>query len=290
MIRLTKFQELRAALEKLGINEFFDHELEKRLNAGNFALDEADLDDLVFSSNGIYYVKDGTLAKVVIHISDKETHFIQRENETAFRALDDEDFSNEELIRAIHKYHFTYCETLQRMFGSKKKHRYHLSKRTDGLFCYSYISNNTVVKEKSDQKMFACQHCLDNLKRITGRTYTKETFPIEEIYNNPATDNLLLDTGYPLDCDAVPNIYSKDWTRISEREKKNSGYKCQDCGKDFSDSQDRSELHCHHINSDKTNNSSSNLRVLCVECHSKYHPHMHNQNHPANQQPGQPIL
>lgn len=280
MIRLTKFQELRAALEKLGINEFFDYKLEKKLNAGNFELES--LDDLVLSSSGIYYVKNGALSKVVLHISDKETHFIQR-NETAFRALQSGDFSNGELMKAIHRYHFTYCQKLQEMFVQGKRHRYHLSKRTDGLFHYSYIHNNKVMKKKSDQKMLACQYCLDNLASITRKTYVKETFQIGEIYNNPATDNLLSDTGYRLDCDAVPNIYSKDWPKISAREKKNAEYKCKDCGKDFSDQQDQSELHCHHINSDKANNSSSNLKVLCAECHEKYHPHMHNQHLPANQ-------
>lgn len=284
MIRLTKFQELRAALEKLGINEFFDYELEKKLNAGNFELESPD--DLVLSSNGIYYVKNGTLSKVVLHISDKETHFIQRESEVAFRALQSGDFSNEELIKAIHRYHFTHCKTLREMFEGGRRHRYHLSKRSDGLFHYSYISNNTVTKKKSDQKMLACRYCLDNLKRITGRAYAPETFQIKEIYNNPV--NLLSDVGYRLDCNAVPNIYSKDWPKISAREKKNAGYKCKDCGRDFSDQENQSELHCHHINSDKTNNSSSNLRVLCAECHGKYHPHMHNQHLPANQQPRQP--
>lgn len=283
MIRLTKFQELRAALEKFGINEFFDHELEKKLDAGNFVLGEGDLDDLVLSSSGIYYVKDGTLAKVVIHISDIEKHFIQRNSKAAFKALESGDFSDGELIKAIHRYHFTYCQKLQDMFEQGRRHRYHLSKRNDGFFHYSYIHNNAVMKKNPDQKILACQYCLDNLARITRKTYIKETFQIEEIYNNPATDNLLPDTGYRLDCDAVPNIYSKDWAKISEQEKKNSGYKCQDCGKDFSRRQDRSELHCHHINSDRTNNSSSNLRVLCAKCHSKYHSHMHNQHLPANQ-------
>ena len=288
MIQLTKFQELRDAIEQLGISEFA-YELEKKLNSGNFELE--DINDLVLCDNGIYHVKNGILTKVILHIADIDSHFIQR-NPEAFEALQSEKFSDMELMKAIHKYHFTNCDTLQTMFRANRQHRYHLSKRIDGLFYYSYIRDNEVTRKNPDQKLFACKYCLNNLGSITGEGYDRETFEISEIYNNPSTNanDLLQDNGYTLDCDAVPNIYTKDWPQISEREKKNKGYKCQECGRDFSNQPDKNELHCHHINSDRTNNSSSNLRVLCANCHAGYHPHMRNQHLPPNQQERRPTL
>lgn len=276
MIQLTEFQELRDVIEQLGISEFA-YELEKKLNSGNFELEKENINDLVLCDNGIYHVKNGILTKVILHIADINFHFIQR-NPGAFNALQSEDFSNMELVEAIHRYHFTNCDVLQRMFRENRQQRYHLSKRIDGLFYYSYIENNKVTRKNSDQKLFACMPCLKNLRSITGEGYDRETFEISEIYNNPSTsaNDLLQDNGYTLDCDAVPNIYTKDWPKIREREKKNKGYKCQECDRDFSNQQDSHELHCHHIDSNKTNNRSSNLQVLCANCHEKHHPHMRN--------------
>ena len=278
MIQLTEFQELRHAIEQLGISEFA-YELEKKLNSGNFELEKENINDLVLCDNGIYHVKNGILTKVILHIADKDINprFI-RDNDEAFNALQSENISNMKLIEAIHRYHFTNCDALQRMFRENRQHRYHLSKRIDGLFYYSYIEKNKVTRKNPDQKLLACTYCLSNLGSITGEAYDNKTFEISEIYNNSSTNanDLLEDNGYTLDCDAVPNIYTKDWPKIREREKKNKGYKCQECNRDFSNQQDSHELHCHHIDSNKTNNRSSNLQVLCANCHKRHHPHMRN--------------
>ena len=279
MIQLTEFQELRDVIEQLGISEFA-YELEKKLNSGNFELEKENINDLVLCDNGIYHVKNGILTKVILHIPDKDSYFIQKNHRDpeAFNALKSENFSNTKLIKAIHRYHFTNCTKLQDMFRKNNQHRYHLSKRIDGLFYYSYIENSKVTRKNPNQKLLACNYCLGNLRNITGKEYDNKTFEISEIYNNSSTNanDLLQDNGYTLDCDAVPNIYTKDWPKIREREKKNKGYKCQECDRDFSNQQNSHELHCHHIDSNKTNNRSSNLQVLCTDCHKRHHPHMRN--------------
>ena len=47
----------------------------------------------------------------------------------------------------------------------------------------------------------------------------------------------------------------------------------EDCGIDLNDN--RKLLHTHHANGRKSDNISSNLKVLCVECHSKQPSHEH---------------
>lgn len=64
-------------------------------------------------------------------------------------------------------------------------------------------------------------------------------------------------------------IRDKEWQELSQRKKAEVGYKCQQCGRDFSDA--RCELVLHHINGDSFDDSDSNLIVLCDDCHTKAH-------------------
>jgi 5-methylcytosine-specific restriction endonuclease McrA len=60
-------------------------------------------------------------------------------------------------------------------------------------------------------------------------------------------------------------IYGEDWTgelRVKVRLRDN--YTCQSCGK-------KRSLDVHHIDSNKHNNSESNLILLCRSCHLKTH-------------------
>ena len=62
--------------------------------------------------------------------------------------------------------------------------------------------------------------------------------------------------------------YTWDWEKISEayREKKN--YICEKCKIEV-EPLDRFYIHVHHKDKDKTNNNESNLRCLCIRCHSR---------------------
>ena len=67
------------------------------------------------------------------------------------------------------------------------------------------------------------------------------------------------------------NVYPLDWSRLAGRIKAERNYTCEDCAckKDG-----KSELHLHHIDGNKFNNTPVNLKVLCWKCHTKYHSHM----------------
>lgn len=44
---------------------------------------------------------------------------------------------------------------------------------------------------------------------------------------------------------------------------------CVDCGT-------RPAVHRHHMDEDLNNHSEENVRLLCLECHSEYHPNLKN--------------
>lgn len=63
--------------------------------------------------------------------------------------------------------------------------------------------------------------------------------------------------------------YTKDWHEISTKYKEKHNYTCENCGITITDPFDRQYIHVHHINGDKTFNDESNLKCLCIDCHSK---------------------
>jgi len=74
------------------------------------------------------------------------------------------------------------------------------------------------------------------------------------------------------DINAPPNEYSSGFDDVSEMVRKQSGWKCDNCGLDLS--QNHKYLHTHHINSIKSDNRQDNLRSLCIKCHSDQPDHL----------------
>jgi len=60
--------------------------------------------------------------------------------------------------------------------------------------------------------------------------------------------------------------YVRDWPSISYMFRKSNEWKCESCMIDLSSH--RNLLHAHHVDRNKNNNDYSNLRSLCVSCHS----------------------
>ena len=71
-------------------------------------------------------------------------------------------------------------------------------------------------------------------------------------------------TGKPKE---VERRYTSDWPQIARAYKQHRKYVCEDCR--VSLIRARNLMHVHHIDLDPQNNKVSNLRALCVECHSK---------------------
>jgi 5-methylcytosine-specific restriction endonuclease McrA len=75
--------------------------------------------------------------------------------------------------------------------------------------------------------------------------------------------------------DTAPlNVYSQDWNEISERTKRQRGYRCAKCNTVLGQS-DSKFLHVHHRNGQKHDNRESNLEVLCIGCHAEEPMHGH---------------
>lgn len=67
--------------------------------------------------------------------------------------------------------------------------------------------------------------------------------------------------------------YTNDWKNIAARKRKERNFTCEECNVRLEEF--RWLLHVHHLDRNKENNDSNNLRVLCALCHSLPEDHAH---------------
>jgi RNase P subunit RPR2 len=267
-MQLTKFFDLKKAITRIGVDKF-EQNILNRVSLGTL---EANEETTILGDYGVYYLEKGILVKVLVHITGKDKRWIEKK-EKAIEAFNSKRYDEEDFIKALHKYHFTKCTTLNTMFAGGKGHKYFMSQATDGYFNYNITAENSVVYQSKEQKLNVCKNCLKVLTELTNNEYQAREFTIKNIFDTNIIK--LSNVEFDLDCKSVPNIYSNDWGLISNKAKEAVNWTCESCEKK---PKNRRDLHCHHIDSSRNNNLVSNLRVLCASCHSDEHSHMKKQN------------
>lgn len=176
-------------------------------------------------------------------------------------------------------YHIANCRTYQGMVNKNRKDRYVIATRDDGLFVINRIVDNQIISTQ-EERLRICKNCLMCLNWKKYKTLTSEQrdkivqdFSLQDFFHC-YPKNLLNSRGHSRDKIAVKNLYPANWDEITKRHKKDAHYRCSKCKINLSRNQKFLDL--HHCDGNKSNNIPSNLQVLCVECHSKIHPHMKN--------------
>jgi hypothetical protein len=84
------------------------------------------------------------------------------------------------------------------------------------------------------------------------------------------------------DVHAPANTYSPLFFRIAKAIKQKRGYRCEqiDCKIDLSAAAHQRFLHAHHIDADKSDSHSSNIKLLCIRCHALQFQHAHVRENP----------
>lgn len=275
-MEFTDFAKLQFSIKRMGIDTF-ERDLLEKLELGTLEGDTKNTENIILGELGIYHLEKGVLAKVILHITDIGKMWIEKKP-TAIEHFNQKNYHHPEFIKALHKYHFTKCTTLNDMFRNNRKKRYYKAQRTDGKFKYAVIDNNQTVYESGEQELYVCQYCLGVLRNLTEENYAVENFKPNDVFDtnmNPPT----IPNTFDLECNAVPNIYQADWREIATQAKRQANWKCEKCGGDFEEN--RKFLHCHHVDSMRTNNRSSNLKVLCIRCHANEPNHRHLTNTPT---------
>lgn len=170
----------------------------------------------------------------------------------------------------LHKYHVSWCKTLEYMDGSGRFKRY--IKKTD-------IESNIFKGKKSDDVevesvLYACINCRTKMSDTWGPSLyydvtTMDMLKFFSLYGKQDMRDPKTNRSYSV-------VYPKHWSAISKMYREKANWKCEECGRSFAN--EKHLLDVHHINGIRSDVSKANLRVLCKEHHAEQPLHSHYKN------------
>jgi len=188
------------------------------------------------------------------------------------------------VVRAIEdptqgrKYHLADCDTLEKMRAEGRFNRYVVTQAASGEFEISGFDPTTRREVTGNARLQVCMNCLKLLNYksyLLGtsqeRRCVRDHFDLIEFFETYSTRFKRLPSG--LAAKAGASIYTEDWAEVSQRLRAEARYTCEECRVCLEEH--KALLHVHHINGIKNDNSRSNLRVLCKDCHRKQPNHQH---------------
>lgn len=174
--------------------------------------------------------------------------------------------------------HLAYCKTLRSMDSQGRFERYHLSRNPKRTYLISgqpnYWSNHTT---EGEAELAICKDCLnfldyDGYRRVRRSDRDERTINFD--YDRFFSIYSSMFKKMPRNAENDPAGYVENWKQISIETRIGKNFTCEECGFQ-ADPSKSSYIHVHHINGDKQDNSSSNLRVLCIDCHRMQPGHGH---------------
>ena len=232
------------------------------LERGSLILSGEELDEALHFPAGIAAIGN---TQITLHIFQP------------FAALDD----LEKTPSPKPRYHVADCRTLEEMRQRGRFNRYVSTAEADGYFRVEPWDFETQTRgDEMLSKLAPCQNCLKYLnydgfdeRRQQERRSIANNFDIRKFFKNYEPIFRCLPLYNP---DNFPEgNYTADWARVSEGVRISEKWKCKNCGVDLSDY--RHLLHAHHLDGNRGNNKSGNLKALCCVCHQKqpFHERMH---------------
>lgn len=174
------------------------------------------------------------------------------------------------------KFHVTWCGTLQNMQSRNRFKRYTATNDLSGEFKIFGANSYRGEAQEAKANLVVCQSCLSKLNYKGAREYKKrqqitDAFSIPEFFETYSSFFKFMPSSFA----SRKNGYSENWKEISSTVRAECGYVCQTCNINLKTYPNL--LHVHHINGVKHDNSRSNLKALCADCHRKepLHEHMH---------------
>lgn len=178
------------------------------------------------------------------------------------------------------KLHFSVCETLENMRKKGRFERYRATNVTSDEYAVDVRApSGDGVQE--NVSLHPCRNCLRVLDYDGYRDASSEEKEkiVLEFNTRDAMDKLW--ENFDVFRQEVSDLqsahsrtgYTPDWGDVSDEVRRANDWRCNSCGVDLSHA--RGLLHLHHVDGDKHNNSSENLRCLCKDCHSKQPNHAH---------------
>lgn len=216
-LKALQFPELKALRDKMNARSEPDLDMGMRLSEVPVTKDDFEIDD------EIPIIQN---RKVVLYIREP---------------------TNFDKYGTLPKYHILHCSTLKDMQENDDYHKYHATRRTDGMFLVK-LSNKAPSELR---KLTLCLNCFKKLKEC----YSWNVFPTDP-------------EKFPLEDWFEPffDYSSEDWKKRSQDCRKKANWTCQECNINLESNPYL--LHAHHKWGTKFNDPED-LIALCIGCHAK---------------------
>jgi hypothetical protein len=175
------------------------------------------------------------------------------------------------------KVHVADCQTLEQMRQRNRFQRYRAVVNTSGDF---EVFGHSKISFRSREGATRLRVCINCLKHLNYKGYVSSSARQREILNHFDLKNFFahyssLFRYLPKSFIENKGHYSDDWKEISAQYRASKSFNCESCRVDLN--QHKALLHTHHIDGNKRNNTQSNLKALCADCHRKQplHDHMY---------------
>ena len=174
------------------------------------------------------------------------------------------------------RFHLAECSAIDRMRREGREERYVRTTRKTGTFAVTSTDPVTQKVEELEARLHVCKICL---KFIDWKGYSRASKTHEDkIWNAFDMQDFFLEYATffshkpkHTDLTAPAGGYVKNWPQISQQRRSGKNWTCDECRVPLSDH--KNLIHCHHKNGVLSDNSESNLAVLCAICHSKQYLH-----------------
>lgn len=215
----------------------------------------------IFTNSGMFeLLGDGTLIRFFVHVPQGPSSWGNQD--VAYSTM----LKNS---KYWHKYHLFKCSTVDEWHKNMRK-----SSRSDGLMIY-LLKNQRNGSGEHDSEQRKKGRALKICKKCFSQLPWKEkiSFDLSKIMKTgPFRKELEQISEFRFE-DEIPNQYAADWNKISHQIKVLRKWTCDLCKTYFGkNDRTRSFLQVHHKDRRRYNNGHTNLDVLCLACHFKFHP------------------
>ncbi len=172
------------------------------------------------------------------------------------------------------RYHVAECSTLEQMRNKNRFGRYRATNNLQGQFQIYGVSRLTRTNIEGEASLKVCMNCLKYLNYQgfeTNSAHKKSIHTDFDIATFLSHYSTLFTSMPPSRHFEQKGGYSDDWKQVSVSYRKTVNYSCEACQVDLN--QYKHLLHTHHINGNKRDNNSNNLKALCIDCHRKQPKH-----------------
>jgi len=270
-VRLTRFFRLKESVRQLHAREGISG-LAFRLKEEPFRIDPA---ELIFGKTGIFNLTtSGALTRVILYDAEQRVDSDQMDPLIRNNVVSG-GFDNLSLIEQLPRYHFLFCEHLQKQHQSewREQNAWQISHRHSSRFIFSYTTNSGVLCDMDTQRLLPCPACIKAMHElgylkadITDSGHLLSLLDSGEFYTRQRAIR-------PSSCPSVPKCLWVDWPDLT-RQLHSRSARCTNTLRVSTDC-DTTTISAHYSHCDINHKNFHYLSSLCHACHLQKPGHEH---------------